>query len=301
MKVSVTGGSGFIGSHVVDKLKEKGYDVSVIDTKKPHRDDVEWQDVDITQTERFQSVLKGTDFLFHLAAVSNVNVAYEDPVGTVKLNSLATVNMLEAARRFDIKRVIFASTVWVYGSARDEQVYEDTPFYMPGPGHIYTSTKIASEMFLNDYAKLYNTPFTVLRYGVPYGPRARAGTIIPIFIKKALNNEALTIFGDGEQYRYFLYVEDLAEGNMLAMNDIAKNKIYNLDGKEKISVKKVAETIKELLNGNVEIVYEEARPGDFRGNIVSSVRAREELGWEPKTEFLAGMKKYIEWFKENKD
>ena len=297
MRSGVTGGSGFIGSHVVDKLMDAGHEVKVFDIKPPHRDDVEYCECDINDLPKILEETKGLDHIFHLAAVSNVNHAYEDPVKCVQLNAQGTANFLEATRKNDIKRFLFASTVWVYAGAITSEVNEDSPFYMPGAGHIYTSTKIAGEMFCNDYHQLYGTEYTVLRYGIPYGPRARGGTIVPIFINRALKGEPLSIFGDGSQYRNFIYVEDLAEGNVAALADAGKNQIYNLEGIRPISVKEVAETVQKLMGEDVKIEYKEARPGDYEGKHVSGGKIKRELGWEPRVEFEEGMQKYIEWFR----
>jgi len=299
MVVVVTGGSGFIGSHIVDKLIEIGYSVRVIDLMKPHRSDVEFADVDILDPERVKEATKDAEFIFHLAAMSNVNEAFEKPLLTVNLNTVATVNILEAARLHDIKRVLFASTVWIYSGASGENIDENSAFYISGAGHIYTSTKIAAEFYFHNYWELYKVPFTILRYGIPYGPRARRGTVVPIFVDKALRGENLVIFGDGKQYRNFLYVEDLAEGNILALKDIAKNQTYNLEGLRPISVKEVAETVKKLLGGTIEIEYKPGRPGDYGGKVVISEKARKELGWYPKIDFEDGMKRYIDWYKKS--
>lgn len=297
MRTGVTGGSGFIGSHVVDKLIDAGHEVKVFDIKPPHRDDVDFCECDITDMAKILEETKGLDYIFHLAAVSNVNHAFEDPIKAVHLNAVGTANFLEATRKNDIKRFIFASTVWVYAGAITSEVNEDSPFYMPGAGHIYTSTKIAGEMFCNDYFQLYKTEYTILRYGIPYGPRARGGTIVPIFINRALKGEPLSIFGDGSQYRNFIYVEDLAEGNVAALKDEAKNQIYNLEGLRPITVKEVAETVQKLMGEGVKIEYKEARPGDYGGKHVSGGKIKRELGWEPRVDFEEGMKRYIEWFR----
>ena len=298
MKSGVTGGSGFIGSHVVDKLKDAGHDVKVFDIKPPHRSDVEYCECDILDLDKILAETKDLDYMFHLAAVSNVNVAYDDPILAVKLNAEGTTNFLEACRKNDIKRFLFASTVWVYAGAVTSEVTEDSPFYMPGAGHIYTSTKIAGEMFCNDFHKLYGVDYTILRYGIPYGPRARAGTIIPIFIERALKGDPLSIFGDGAQYRNFIYVEDLADGNIAALKDEGKNQIYNLEGMRPISVKEVAETVQKLVGEGVKIEYKEARPGDYGGKFVSMGKAKRELDWEPEVDFEEGMQRYIDWYKE---
>ncbi|MFC1901632.1 NAD-dependent epimerase/dehydratase family protein [Chloroflexota bacterium] len=297
MKIGVTGGSGFIGSHIVDKLIERGFEVRVLDNRPPHRPDVEYLRTDLTDYSGVLHATEALDYLYHLAAVSNVNDAFAQPIYAVELNAVGTVHILEAARHNRLKRVLFASTVWVYGGAREDNVSEDSPFYMPGAGHVYTSTKIASELFCHDYWELYKVPFTILRYGIPYGPRARAGAVIPEFVKKAFGGEPLTITGDGSQYRNFIYVEDLAEGNVDTLQDVAQNQTYNLEGERPITIKEVAETIQRLMGGKVRIEYLPARPGDYRGKVVSSEKAHQELGWQPKVDFEEGMKRYIEWYK----
>ena len=299
MRAAVTGGAGFIGSHVVDHLIDAGYQVVVIDHgRQPHRDDVELMDVDITDLEAVLEALQGSQYVYHLAAVSNVNHAFEEPVAAVKVNALGTVNVLEAARRHKMKRVFIASTVWVYTGSKDDAVDEDSPFYMPGAGHIYTSTKIASELFCHDYANLYNQPITILRYGIPYGPRMRQELVIPIFLKKALAGEPITIMSDGSQHRNFVYIDDLARAHVLAAKDIAVNQTYNLEGRRPITVREVAETIDRILGG-VKIEYLPARPGDFHGKTVSASKAKRELGWEPETDFEEGMRRTIQWYKAN--
>lgn len=299
MRCAVTGGAGFIGSYVVDYLMGAGHEVLVLDHGvKPHRDDVEFIDLDILDLSALSKAVKGCDYVFHLAAVSNVNHAFERPVHCVKVNIEGTANVLESARRNGVQRVVFASTVWVYTGSRDNDVHEDSAFYMPGAGHVYTSSKIASELLCHDYWQLYKQPFTILRYGIPYGPRMRETLVIPIFLKKAFAGEPLTIAGDGSQYRNFVYVEDLARVHLLVMDDKAVNQTYNLEGIRKITVREIAETINRLLGGSVKIEYTPARPGDYAGKEASADKARRELGWEPTVDFEEGMRRTIEWFRE---
>jgi len=299
MRALVTGGSGFIGSHVVDKLRERGMTARVFDMVYPtFRNDIEFYHGSILDLESVRMALNNVDAVFHLAAIADVKDVYEEPYYSEAINVRGTMNVLEAMRRTGVKRLIYGSTIWVYGDIIAEVVDETTP--LRPPSHLYTATKLASEYYCQAYAKLYDLEVTILRYGIPYGPRARAGAVIPTFVEKALRGEPLTITGDGSQYRRFIYVEDLAEGNALALKPIARNKIYNLDGKERVRIHRIVETIQKIL-GNVEIQYVPPRPGDFSGKEVSSRKALEELGWEPKVSFEEGLRRYIKWYKEEKN
>jgi len=299
-KVVVTGGSGFIGSHVVDALMDAGHRVTVIDHRvRPHRSDVGFEDVDLMDLSSVLEATKGVEQIFHLAAVSNVNYAYKYPVYSTALNVMGTTHILEAARINGAQRVHLASTVWVYNGAPNGKPADETvPFYLEGAGHIYTSTKMAAEMVCHNYAQLYKVPFTILRYGIPYGPRMREELLIPAFIKKALNGQPLTISGKGEQYRNFVYVRDMAEAHVLAMNDQAVNQTYNLEGTRKVTVLEVAEGIKKLLGDDVKLEFVPARPGDFGGKEVTANKARQELAWYPTVSFEEGLRCTVDWFRE---
>jgi len=299
MKVLVTGGSGFIGSHVVDKLRDKGVEVRVYDgVMQEYRKDIEFYQGSILDVTALGFAMNGIDAVFHLAAIADVKDVYNEPYYSESINVRGTINILESARKANVKRIIYGSTTWVYSEAEGEKVNETTPLH--APSHFYTATKLASEYYCQSYSKLYGMETTIFRYGIPYGPRARDGAVVPIFVKKALNGEPLTIAGDGSQFRKFVYVEDLAEGNVLGLKTAAKNKIYNLDGKEKVTIKQIAETIKKIL-GNVKIEYTPARPGDFSGKEVNSELAKSELGWEASTTFEEGVRKYIAWYKEREE
>lgn len=298
--VVVTGGSGFIGSHVVDALVDAGHQVTVVDHRiRPHRSDVNFEDVDLMDLSSVLVATKGAEHIFHLAAVSNVNYAYKYPVYSASLNVMGTAHILEAARINGAQRVYFASTVWVYNGAPNEKPADETvPFYLEGAGHIYTSTKMAAEMMCHNYSQLYRVPFTILRYGIPYGPRMREELLIPLFIKKALNGEPLTISGKGEQYRNFVYVRDMAEAHVLAMKESAVNQTYNLEGTRKVTVLEVAEGIRKILGHTVKLDCVPARPGDFGGKEVSANKARVELGWYPTVSFEDGLSRTVDWFRE---
>jgi len=300
VKALVTGGAGFIGSHVVDKLRDKGVEVRVYDMVMPsYRKDIEYYQGSLLDLDALRMALSGIDVIFHLGAIADVKDVYQEPHYSESINVRGTINVLEAIRRSGYtKRLIYASTIWVYSDCADDSVDETTP--LPAPSHLYTATKLASEYYCLAYSKLYDLGITILRYGIPYGPRARGGAVVPIFVAKALRGEPLTIAGDGSQFRRFVYVEDLAEGNVLALKSVAKNKIYNLDGKERVTIKQIAETVQKLI-GNVKIESIPARPGDFGGKEVSSELAGKELGWEPKVNFEEGVRRYIEWYKKEEE
>lgn len=295
MRVLVTGGSGFIGSHIVDKLRDHGVTVRVFDVVAPEwRDDLEYRNGSILSEEQLRLAMAGCDAVIHTAAVADVKDVHNEPGYSEQVNVRGTANVLEAMRRTGVKRIVYSSTTWVYSDAVPTKVDETTP--LGAPSHLYTATKITGEYYCHSYAKLYGLEPTILRYGIPYGPRARPTAVIPIFVGKALRGEPLTVQGDGLQFRNFVYVEDLAEGNVLALKPVAKNKIYNLDGTRKVSILEIAETVKKVV-GDAKIEYLPARAGDFSGKEVDSTRAKVELGWEAKTDLEEGVRRYVDWVK----
>ncbi|OIR21174.1 MAG: hypothetical protein BD935_00115 [Marine Group III euryarchaeote CG-Epi1] len=300
MNVGVIGGSGFIGSHVVDKLFDAGHNVTVLDGVKPQRNDVGYKVIDITDLENTLVTLDGGyDAIYLLAAMADVNDCYKNPVKTIEVNVLGVANVLEACVKNEIERFLFASTVWTYGLSDVEVVDESTPLNITNKEHIYTASKVAAETLIQSYSNLYHQDFTILRYGIPYGPRARGGTVLPIFVRLAMEGKPLTIQGDGSAHRKFIYVEDIAYGNVAALSPDAKNQVINLEGPRNISVKEVADTVNELFNGDVEINYVEARPGDYAGKVVSNDKSKKLLDWEPLVDFKEGAKNFLDWYKEN--
>jgi UDP-glucose 4-epimerase len=298
MRVLVTGGSGFIGSHVVDKLRLRGHEPVIYDLRpSPWHEPGSVTTVlgSITDREALERALHSCDAVAHLAAVADVNDVHASPEDAERVNARGTSAVLEACRRAAVKRVVYASTIWVYSDCVPDEVDEET--LLPPPSHLYTSTKLAGELYCKSYQELYGIDYTILRFGIPYGPRAREAAVIPAFVNKALRGEALTLAGDGMQSRRFVYVEDLAEGVVDGLADVATNRVYNLASDENVTIKQIAETVKQLI-GNVEIVHTPARPGDFGGKVVSSDRARSELGWSAATPFSEGVKRYVEWRRE---
>lgn len=290
VKVLVTGGSGFIGSHIVDKLKQSDYEVRVFDKLKPLRDDVEWINGDLLNEKDVLAACKDVEVVFHLAAIADVNVALSHFETSFLVNELGTMNFLKSAQAEEVERLILASTTWVYGNLY-EKVDETTP--IPLPDHIYTKTKIGQEQLVYAWHKHYGLPFTILRFDIPYGPRMRSNMAISTFVRRALRHEPITIFGDGNQGRCFIYVEDLAEGNVAAMKENGKDEIINLAGSEFVSVNQIVENLKEIF-GKIETRNEPVRPHDFKGTIVSIEKAKKLLEWKPKTHFKEGLGKYVQ-------
>jgi UDP-glucose 4-epimerase len=302
MRVLVTGGSGFIGSHVVDKLRMRGYEPVIYDLRPspwhPRVGGSESVDTvlgSITDREALERALHSCDAVAHLAAVADVNDVHAEPEDAERVNARGTVTVLEAARRAGVKRIVYASTIWVYSDCEPDAVDEET--LLPAPSHLYTSTKLAGELYCKAYQELYGIDYTILRFGIPYGPRAREAAVIPAFVNKALRGDPLTLAGDGSQSRRFVYVEDLADGVALGLEDVASNRVYNLASSENVSIKQIAETVKDLI-GEVEIVHTPARPGDFGGKVVCSKRAERELGWTAATPFSEGVRRYVDWRRE---
>lgn len=295
MEIAVTGGAGFIGSHVVDKLIDGGHSVRVLDLKRPPRRDVASFPCDITRLSQVLEALKGCDAIMHLAAMANVNDVAAAPLESVELNVMGTATLLEAARQLKLGHFVLASTVWVYEASDETRVDEATALRPDGPKHLYTAEKIAAEMIVNSYSQLYGLPVTNLRYGIPYGPRMREELVIPIFIKKAMKGEPLTIAGDGKQYRNFVYVEDLADAHLRVIDRRATG-TFNLEGPQEIAIIEVAEAINARIPQNGGIVRTEARSGDYQGRQVSGERTKQLLGWEPRTNFQEGLDRTLEWF-----
>jgi len=288
--ILVTGGSGFIGSHVVDKLIDQGFTVEVLDKVKPLRDDVKWFQGDLTDDQDALLACKDVEVVFHLGAVSDVKIALSSPETCLKVNENGTLTLLKAAVAREVERVVLASTTWVYGKANGV-VDENTPISMPD--HIYTKSKVGQEHIVYSWHKQFGLPYTILRYDIPYGPRMRSNMAIAAFVQKALRREPITVFGNGDQGRCFIFVEDLAEGNVAALKASGKNEVFNLAGDQYVTINQVVDVLKETFEG-IEVKHEDVRSNDFKGVVVSIEKAKRLLGWNPKTSFREGLHKYIE-------
>lgn len=296
MRVLVTGGAGFIGSHVVDRLQARGIEPRIFDLiPSPHHraGNVDTVLGDLCDPDSARKALDGCDAIVHLAAVADVDQVTKDPAHADRVNVRGTQVLLDSARELEIDRFVYASTIWVYGDASGpEAVDEDTPLGLPK--HFYTATKIAGEMYTSAYTELYGLEHTILRFGIPYGPRSRPTAVVAAFTAKALAGQPLTIAGDGTQSRRFVYVEDLADGVAASLVPAAANRVYNLVGRENTSVRSIARTVRDVV-GDVPIVHIDGRAGDLKGGNISGERAARELGWEPTTPFAEGVQRYVDW------
>ena len=320
MRIAVIGGSGFIGSHIVDRLLIDKHDVTIMDVKQPawnlHSDmrdptaviDVALKDasvvpffyLDIRDRDRVDTLLgAGYDAVYLLSAVSDFYEANRRPLAAIDVNIQGVGHVLESVSRCGIKRLIFASTIWVYDLSYrvDSPMTEDVPLYLDQISHMYTATKLSAELVCRSYQNSYGIEVTILRYGVPYGPRGRLGTVVTNFVKDALEGKPLLIHGDGTASRSFIYVEELALGNVAALQPLAGNKTYNLGGVRQVTIKEVAETVQQLIPGT-QIEYRPARQGDIRTFTVSSEKAKEELGWSPDWDIKYGVYRTYKWMAE---
>jgi UDP-glucose 4-epimerase len=295
MRVLVTGGGGFIGSHVVDRLIERRITPRIFDlSASPYHSPLEVETFtgSITDPANLDLAMRDCDAVIHLAAVADVGHVLADPVLAEEVNTRGTLNVLEAACRAKVGRVVYGSTTWVYSDCVEQDVDEETP--IPAPRHLYTATKLAGETYCAGYAELFELESTILRFGIPYGPRARAAGVVAKFTDLAFEGKPLTIAGDGSTTRSFIYVEDLADGIVAALAPEAAGRTYNLSGDEVVTILEIAERVQENTD-NCEIVHTPPRPGDFPGKAISNERALEELGWQAKTSFREGVRKYVEW------
>jgi UDP-glucose 4-epimerase len=296
-RIGITGGSGFIGSCVAGRMIATGHNVVVLDMRPPPRTDVAHRYVDVLDLAAVVPATRDLDTVFHLAGMSDASDALARPVSAVQVNVAGTANVFEASRRNGVGRTVLASTAWVYAGAQgDAPIDEEAPFHLPSAGHIYTSSKIASELIAHNYNELYDTPFTILRYGIPFGPRMREQLVIPRFVQMALNGDTITVHGDGSQFRNYVYVEDLADAHVLALSQDAENDVFNLEGAEPITIRRVTEAIRDCLDMPMKVEFGEARPGDYAGKEVSAEKVKRVLGWVPTTTFEDGMRTYLDWY-----
>ena len=296
MRVAVTGGGGFIGSHVVDQLLAAGHEVLVIDAAPQWRHpSAEYRTVDLLGSDPLDAVLAGQQAIFHLAGAADVNDVAADPVRAVRLNVEGTARVLDAARLAGVGRVVLASTVWVYGATAGQgERTESAAIDLARAGHVYVSTKLAAELLVHSYREMYGQESTILRYGIPYGPRMRDALVVARFVRAAQDGEPIRIAGTGEQQRSYVYVEDLANAHVRSLSPAAAGRTIALEGGTPVSVREIADTVRSLVQA-VPVEYGPARAADYPGMSVSNALAKELLDWSPVTPFAEGVRRYVAW------
>lgn len=291
MKALVTGGAGFIGSHLVDLLLQKGCEVVVVDNLATgRRSQVPEQAVflqgDVINADLLAKALPGCDVVFHLAAVSSVQDSLDRPIEVHNTNLTATLALLEASVRHKVPRFVFSSSAAVYGDTGGEPAREDMT---PKPMSHYAVQKLASEHYCQVYHRLHGLETVCLRYFNVYGPRQRADSlysgVIAKFIDAARAGKPFTIFGDGEQTRDFCHVRDVAEANHLAAtrscSDVA-GKIFNIGTGRSVSVKELAKVVACAFNSPAEqVTYAQARSAEIRRSVAEIAKSRTVLNWQP--------------------
>ena len=298
MKIAIVGGSGFIGTHTTVELLREGHDVTIIDIVEPRNNKVKYIHADFTNYHEIQSAIYSLDIVYIFAACKYVNICYNDPVYGVNTNIQGLTNTLQACKNAQVGRVIFSSSVWVYNGCSEDIVNEDTEIPASAPNSLYGYTKLVGEGLVKNFSQSYDLDYTILRYGVAYGPGVSDETVIAKFIHRAHHGKPLQIIGTGDAFRNFLYVADHAKANVLALSDVATNQTFNIEGSERISVKNVADTVQKLANIDIPIEHLPARAGEFDGKTVRIDKAKKILDWHPTIPFNEGMERYYNWYEE---
>ncbi len=288
MKILVTGGAGFIGPHVVAELEQAGHAVTVFDMRAPARS-AHFVQGDLTSLDELLRATESVDGVCHLGGVGDVYLAFEQPYTAAAANVVGTANVMEAAKRNSLKKVVYASTWEVYGKPEYQPLDERHPCH---PDHPYNITKLAGEQLALAYDHLNNVPALALRLGTAYGRGMRPNSVFSLFIQRALNGEPITIQGTGAQTRQFTHVRDIARAFRLALESPLHADVFNIVAHEDISIRQLAEMVVARIPAL--IVYKEARAGDVPPSRVSSEKAKRMLGWQPQVTFTDGLNELME-------
>lgn len=300
MKVLVTGGAGFIGSHVTRLLIESGHEVVILDNLvKGHKESVDPKAKliigDIADSEKAEEALDGIDAVIHMAGLIVVPESVKDPILYSKNNFLGTVKFLESMRKVGVKKIIFSSSATVYGTPEKLPIKEDAPIHPDNP---YGASKAAVESYLQTYNAVYGFDSIVLRYFNPYGPGEEHEPethAIPNFIKSTLAKKPIPLYHKGEQIRDFIYIDDLAQAHIDVLN-LTGHQIFNIGTETGVKVKDVLDKIFEIVGYKVEIEDLGKRPGDVEANYASSDKIKKTVGWSAKVNLQEGLKKTIEYY-----
>lgn len=299
MKVMVTGGAGFIGSHITEYFQDKAEVVVFDNLRSGFKRNIEnfrmkFVEGSITDLPRLSEAAKGADYIFHLAAMISVPESVIKPLECVEINVNGTLNVLKAAAENKVKKVVLSSSAAIYG---DNPVVPKVETMLPEPKSPYAVTKLDGEYYLNLYKKEWGIGTVSLRYFNVFGPRqdpkSQYAAAIPIFVHNAVRDKDITIFGDGEQTRDFIYVKDVARANAMA---IEKGEgVYNVACGQKITINELARKIITMTNSKSKIVYAHERTGDVKHSLADISRIK-ALGFKPDFDRDEGLRKTIDFF-----
>jgi UDP-N-acetylglucosamine/UDP-N-acetyl-alpha-D-glucosaminouronate 4-epimerase len=300
----VTGGAGFIGSHLVRHLIAKGAEVRVIDNLstsdlsrlKNFGASIEFIKADLSDDGVSDAAVKDIDYVFHQAAVPSVQRSVRDPIATNRANVTATLNLLESSRRAKVRRFIYAASSSVYG---DTEVLPKTETMCPNPLSPYALQKFSGERYCKLYFDLYGFETVSLRYFNVFGPEqdphSEYSAVIPKFISGLLEDRAITVYGDGEQSRDFTYIENVVEANLHAMRaDEAPGKVFNIGCGERVSLNTLIKSLENIVGVDATVHHAQARPGDVRHSLADITLARKVLGYSPHIMVQEGLRRTVD-------
>ena len=296
MKIFVTGGSGFIGSYIVNHLLENNHSVKVLDINEPKINHKNLEFVKKSILDNITADIKGSDAVFHFAALLGVDNSDKRPLDTMKINLEGSVNVFKSAIDTGVKRLVYSSSSEIYGEPRELPIKEDS---VKGPVSTYGVSKLAAEIYAKAYNQEFGTDIRIVRFFNVYGPGQENNWVVPIFLNKALKNEPITIFGKGNQTRCFTYVEDVAEGVLAVFEKGNKSEAYNIGNNQPTTILELAQIAKEMTKSKSEIVKLgfgektrlKEREIEYRIPDISRMKA---LGWKPKTMIREGVKRMLD-------
>lgn len=309
MKILITGGAGFIGSNLVDECVKRGWDVIIVDNlssgkKENINNKAKFYQVDITDFEKLKDIFKKEkpEVVDHHAAQIDVRKSVVSPQYDANINILGSLNLLQLSIEYKVKKFIFASSGGtIYGECKDKKPPKESN--IPLPECPYGCAKAAVELYMRYYNKVYGLSTISLRYANVYGPRqdplGEAG-VIAIFINRMLKNEDVFIFGDGNQMRDFVYVEDVVDANIKSIMSKKDFAIYNVGTSKAVSINDIFKNLKKLLNYNKSPIYKPPRKGEIFKSYLNISLIKKELNWQPKTSLQEGLKEVIDYFKSKK-
>jgi len=305
LKIVVTGGAGFIGSHIVEHWISKNAEVHIIDNlRSGYLSNVEifpeaiFHKGSITDRDLVFKVLKDTDYVHHLAGFVSVPESIEKPKECYEINVNGLINVLDASKECGIKKIVFSSSAAIYG---ENPISPKTVSLKPDPKSPYGETKLEGESLLKLYNENEGVGATSLRYFNVFGPRqdpkSQYAAAIPIFIEQALKNEQIVIYGDGEQTRDFIFVKDVVLANILAATNEKVNDVFNVASGKAITINEIARIVIDELKSSSKIVYEKERPGDIKHSLASIQETEEQLTFHPEYDLMEGLKGTIKYFR----